>query len=30
LSKNNELQAYSRVGSVESDVVIRCINDFWQ
>ena len=28
LSKNNELQAYSRVGSVDSDVVVRCINDF--
>src|SRR5882762_4240769 len=23
-----ELQAYSRVGSVDSDVVVRCINDF--
>ncbi len=30
LSKNNELQAYSRVGSVNSDVVVRCINDFCQ
>ena len=28
LSKNNELQAYSRLGTVDSDVVIRCINDF--
>jgi len=28
LSKNNELQAYSRVGPVDSDVVVRCINDF--
>ena len=28
LSKNNELQAYSRLGSVDSDVVVRCINDF--
>jgi transposase len=28
LSKNNELQAYSRLGSVNSDVVVRCINDF--
>src|SRR5712691_260681 len=28
LSKNNERQAYSRVGSVHSDVVVRCINDF--
>jgi len=28
LSKNNELQAYSRVGSVDSNVVVRCINDF--
>jgi transposase len=28
LSKNNELQAYSRVGSVNSDAVVRCINDF--
>src|SRR4029450_7174587 len=28
LSKRNELQAYSCLGSVNSDVVIRCINDF--
>jgi transposase len=28
LSKNNELQAYSRLGTVNSDVVVRCINDF--
>src|SRR6266478_915416 len=28
LSKNNELQAYSRLSSVDSDVVVRCINDF--
>jgi transposase len=28
LSKNNELQAYSRLGTIDSDVVIRCINDF--
>src|SRR5215831_4034680 len=28
LSKKNELQAYSRLGSVDSDVVVRCINDF--
>jgi len=28
LSKNNELQAYSCLGSVDSDVVVRCINDF--
>jgi len=28
LSKNNELQAYSRLGSVNSNVVVRCINDF--
>jgi len=28
LSKDNVLQAYSRVGSVDSDVVVRCINDF--
>src|SRR5438128_10640855 len=28
LSKNNALQAHSRVGSVESAVVVRCINDF--
>jgi transposase len=28
LSRNNELQAYSRVGTVNSDVVVRCINDF--
>jgi transposase len=28
LSKNNELQAYTRLGSVDSDVVVRCINDF--
>ena len=28
LSKKNELQAYSFVGSVDSEVVIRCINDF--
>jgi transposase len=28
LSKNNERQAYSRVGSVHSDAVVRCINDF--
>jgi hypothetical protein len=28
LSKNNALQAYSRLGSVNSDVVVRCINDF--
>jgi transposase len=28
LSKNNELQAYSRLGSVDSDVVVRCMNDF--
>jgi hypothetical protein len=28
LSKDNALQAYSRIGSVDSDVVVRCINDF--
>jgi transposase len=28
LSKNNELQAYSCPGSVNSDVVVRCIIDF--
>ena len=28
LSKRNALQAYSCLGSVNSDVVIRCINDF--
>jgi transposase len=28
LSKNNELQAYSLLGSVNSDVVVRCIHDF--
>jgi hypothetical protein len=28
LSKKNELQAYSVLGSVDSEVVIRCINDF--
>ena len=28
MSKRNELQAYSWLGSVNSDVVIRCINDF--
>jgi transposase len=28
LSKDNNLQAYSCIGSVDSDVVIRCINDF--
>lgn len=28
LSKNNALQAYTRLGSVDSDVVVRCINDF--
>jgi hypothetical protein len=28
LSKHNELQAYSCLGSVKSDVVVRCINDF--
>jgi hypothetical protein len=28
LSKDNALQAYSCVGSVDSDVVVRCINDF--
>jgi transposase len=28
LSKKNALQAYSCLGSVDSDVVIRCINDF--
>ncbi|MGE3538399.1 MAG: IS630 family transposase [Candidatus Tectimicrobiota bacterium] len=28
LSKNNECQAYSRLGSVDSHVVVRCINDF--
>jgi len=28
LSKKNELQAYSRLGSVDSNVVRRCINDF--
>jgi transposase len=28
LSKNNELQAYSRLGTVNSDVVVRCIHDF--
>ena len=28
LSKKNELQAYSFLGSVDSEVVIRCINDF--
>jgi transposase len=28
LSKKNELHAYSRIGSVDSDVVVRCINDF--
>ena len=28
LSKNNELQAYSCLSSVDSDVVVRCINDF--
>jgi transposase len=30
LNKNNELQAYSRLGSVNSGVVVRCINDFWR
>jgi transposase len=28
LSKDNALQAYSRVGSVDSNVVVRCVNDF--
>jgi len=28
LSKDNELQAYGHLGSVNSDVVVRCINDF--
>ena len=28
LSKKNELQAYSCLGSVDSEVVVRCINDF--
>jgi len=28
LSKNNALQAYSCLDSVNSDVVVRCINDF--
>jgi transposase len=28
LSKKHELQAYSCLGSVDSEVVIRCINDF--
>jgi len=28
LSKNNELQAYSTIGSVDSAMVVRCINDF--
>ena len=28
LSKGNVLQAYSHVGSVDSDVVVRCVNDF--
>ena len=28
LSKKNELQAYSCIGSVKSDIVIRCISDF--
>jgi len=28
LSKNNELQAYSCLGTVDSGVVVRCISDF--